>query len=38
VAAGILLVIVGILLLTDYMTLLNTYAIRLTPEWLFKRL
>jgi cytochrome c-type biogenesis protein len=38
VAAGILLVIVGILLITDYMTLLNTYAIRLTPEWLFKRL
>lgn len=38
VAAGILLVIVGILLITDYMTLLNIYAIRLTPEWLIKRL
>jgi len=38
VAAGILLVIVGILLVTDYMTLLNIYAIRLTPEWLIKRL
>ena len=36
--AGILLVIVGILLITDYMTLLNTYAIRFTPEWLIKRL
>ena len=36
--AGILLIIVGILLITDYMTLLNIYAIRLTPEWLIKRL
>lgn len=38
VAAGILLVIVGVLLLTDYFTLLNIYAIRFTPEWLLKRL
>lgn len=38
VASGILLVIVGILLITDYMTLLNAYAIRLTPDWLLKRL
>lgn len=37
-AGGILLVIVGILLITDYMTLLNAYAIRLTPDWLLKRL
>lgn len=37
-AAGILLIVVGILLITDYMTLLNIYAIRLTPEWLIKRL
>jgi len=36
--AGILLVIVGILLITDYVTLLNIYAIRFTPEWLIKRL
>ncbi len=36
--AGILLVIVGILLITDYMTLLNIYVIRLTPQWLIKRL
>ena len=36
--AGILLVAVGILLVTDYMTLLNIYAIRLTPAWLIKRL
>ncbi len=38
VAAGVLLIVVGILLITDYMTLLNIYAIRLTPEWLIKRL
>lgn len=38
VTAGILLIVVGILLLTDYMTLLNIYAIRFTPEWLIKRL
>jgi cytochrome c-type biogenesis protein len=36
--AGILLILVGILLITDYMTLLNIYAIRFTPEWLIKRL
>jgi len=35
---GILLIIVGILLLTDYMTLLNAYALRLTPDWLLRRL
>ncbi len=38
VAAGVLLIVVGILLITDYMTLLNIYAIRFTPEWLIKRL
>jgi cytochrome c-type biogenesis protein len=38
VAAGVLLVVVGILLITDYMTLLNIYAIRFTPDWLIKRL
>jgi cytochrome c-type biogenesis protein len=38
VAAGVLLIVVGILLITDYMTLLNIYAIRYTPEWLIKRL
>lgn len=37
-AGGALLVIVGILLLTDYITVLNIYAIRFTPEWLIKRL
>lgn len=38
VAAGLLLVLVGILLVSDYFTLLNSYAIRFTPEWLYKRL
>ncbi len=36
--ADVLLAIVGTLLLTDYMTILNTYFISLTPDWLFKRL
>ncbi|MGH7774914.1 MAG: cytochrome c biogenesis CcdA family protein [Candidatus Binatia bacterium] len=36
--AGILLLIVGILLITDYITLLNIWSIRLTPDWLLKRL
>lgn len=38
VAAGILLILVGSLLITDYMTVLNIYALRFTPEWLIKRL
>lgn len=38
ITGGVLLVIVGILLLTDYITLLNIYALRFTPEWLIKRL
>ncbi len=38
IGAGLLLIAVGILLITDYMTLMNTYAIRLTPAWLIKRL
>lgn len=32
--AGLLLVAVGLLLLTDTMTALNAYALRLTPDWL----
>ena len=36
--AGVLLILVGILLITDYMAVLNIYAIRFTPEWLIKRL
>ena len=38
VTAGILLLVVGVLILTDYLTILNAYAISLTPEWLFDRL
>lgn len=35
---GVLLIAVGLLLITDYMTLLNVYVIRFTPDWLLKRL
>ena len=38
VASGVLLTIVGVLLLTDYMTFLNAYALRFTPAWLIERL
>lgn len=38
VLGGVLLIIAGILLLTDYMTILNIYALRFTPEWLLKML
>jgi cytochrome c-type biogenesis protein len=37
-AGGILLVLVGILLITDYMTMLNAYVLRFTPQWLLQRL
>jgi cytochrome c-type biogenesis protein len=36
--AGILLVAVGILVLTNSLTVLNAYAISLTPAWLLERL
>jgi cytochrome c-type biogenesis protein len=38
VAAGVLLIVVGVLLLTDYISILNSYALRFTPDWLYKRL
>ncbi|MGE5817524.1 MAG: cytochrome c biogenesis CcdA family protein [Deltaproteobacteria bacterium] len=38
IASGVLLVVVGILLMTDYMTSLNIYVLRFTPAWLIKRL
>ena len=38
VAGGLLLIVVGILLITDYMTLLNAYVLRFTPQWLLERL
>jgi cytochrome c-type biogenesis protein len=37
-AAGVLLVVVGVLVLTNYFIVLNSYAISLTPEWLLRRL
>jgi len=36
--AGVLLVVVGLLVLTNYFVILNSYAISLTPQWLLKRL
>jgi len=38
VGAGVLLVLMGILLFTGYLTLLNSYLISLTPRWLWERL
>ncbi|HEU5319645.1 MAG TPA: cytochrome c biogenesis protein CcdA [Methylomirabilota bacterium] len=36
--AGALLVVVGVLVYTNYYVVLNAWAISLTPEWLLKRL
>ncbi len=38
VMGGVFLIIVGMLLITDYMTFLNAYALRFTPDWLLERL
>jgi cytochrome c-type biogenesis protein len=38
VVGGILLIVVGVLLITDYMTYLNAYVLRFTPSWLLQRL
>lgn len=38
VAGGLLLILVGVLLITDYMTYLNVYVLRFTPDWLLKLL
>lgn len=37
-AAGVLLVIVGVLVFSNYYIILNSWAISLTPEWLLRRL
>jgi cytochrome c-type biogenesis protein len=37
-AAGVLLIVVGVLVFTNYYLLLNAWAISLTPEWLLRRL
>jgi cytochrome c-type biogenesis protein len=36
--AGVLLVAVGILVVTNYFIVLNSWAVSLTPDWLLKRL
>ena len=37
-AAGAILVTMGILVFTNYVTVLNAYFIQLTPQWLWERL
>jgi cytochrome c-type biogenesis protein len=37
-AAGGLLVVVGVLVFTNYYLFLNNWALRMTPDWLLKRL
>jgi cytochrome c-type biogenesis protein len=36
--AGLLLIVVGLLVMTNYYIVLNSWAISLTPEWLLRRL
>ena len=36
--AGVFLVVIGLLVVTNYFVVLNSYAISLTPQWLLKRL
>jgi cytochrome c-type biogenesis protein len=38
VGGGLLLILVGILIFTGYLTVLNTIAIQFTPAWLWERL
>jgi cytochrome c-type biogenesis protein len=37
-SAGVVLVVVGALVFSDYYAVLNSWAIALTPEWLLRRL
>jgi cytochrome c-type biogenesis protein len=37
-ASGLLMIAVGVLLVTDYFTILNRAALQLTPAWLFRYL
>lgn len=37
-AAGVLLILVGLLVVSNYFVVLNAYAVSLTPEWLLRRL
>jgi cytochrome c-type biogenesis protein len=36
--AGVILIVVGVLVFTNYYLILNAWAISLTPDWLLKRL
>jgi cytochrome c-type biogenesis protein len=36
--AGLILIVVGVLVFTNYYLVLNTWAISITPDWLLKRL
>ena len=38
IGGGLLLILVGILIFTGYLTILNTLAIQFTPAWLWERL
>lgn len=38
VVSGVFLLFVGTLLVTNYFTLLSSYALKLTPKWLWERL
>lgn len=38
IGAGVILIAVGFLLVTDYFTILNAYALRFTPKWLIQYL
>ncbi|MBI4641209.1 MAG: cytochrome c biogenesis protein CcdA [Candidatus Tectomicrobia bacterium] len=38
VGGGVLLIIIGVLMFINYFTVLNSYALRLTPIWLLERL
>ena len=37
-AAGVILIVVGVLVFTNYYVVLNAWTISLTPDWLLKRL
>jgi cytochrome c-type biogenesis protein len=37
-AAGVVMIVVGVLVFTNYYVVLNSWAISLTPEWLLRRL
>jgi cytochrome c-type biogenesis protein len=37
-AAGVILIVVGVLVFTNYYLILNAWAISLTPDWLLRRL